>query len=114
MKTQKFEIVDAWAVHGDSGTDRHNDGPLIGYCNNQKDAEAYAQGKGWWGGCGKIEKVPALVINGDTYILASPEPVKFVEGASERLAAEQKQHDEALRQRTLASMTAEQRRVLGY
>jgi hypothetical protein len=113
LKNQKIDFIDAWAVHGDSGSERTDDAPVIGYCNTAADAAAYALGKGWWGRPGKVTPVSAMVIDGDTYILAQREPVRFVEGASEALAAKHKQQDSELRARTIAGLSAEQRRVLG-
>jgi hypothetical protein len=109
MSNQAFEIIDAWAVHGDGGENRV--GPVIGYANSKENADAYAAGKAWYGGDGYVKKVSAMVINGETYILASSRPVTFV-GAKEAEVVAQKRRDEELRQQTLASLTPDQRRVL--
>lgn len=109
------KIIHAWAVHGDSGSVQNTgNGPIIGYCETELDADLHSQGKGSWGGKGAVSKVKMLVlqngVDSKMYALAQPFPVKF---HTLEVHLVQKRDDALLRAETLARLTAEQRRVLG-
>ena len=96
-------IITVYAHHGDGG-DRGT-GPIRGYCSTRFDAEQAAKGQGWYGGDGWVSEVRAIKINYDIYILASDSPIDL-DGKRQRA-------DDDLKALTLASLSAEQKRVLG-
>jgi hypothetical protein len=112
----KPEFITVFEVQGDCGSERGGEGPVEGYCDTRPNAVAFAQGKGWWGSEGKIVEVTAIVIDGKVYPLRQPEPVTLmnrmeVMNSSQRASAEIHRQ---LREETLAELTPEQRRNLGF
>lgn len=95
--------IEVWKAHGDGG--EHGIGPVIAYCSTESQAKQAAAKQGWCGGDGAVTHAPALKIDGKVWVLAQREPID--------LDSEQAKRDEALRAKTLASLNAEQRRVLG-
>jgi hypothetical protein len=96
-------IIKVWAYHGDGG--ERGVGPVIGYCSSKYDADVQSKHTGFYGGKGWVSEVPAIKINHDVYILAHDKPVD--------LDGKRKQADEDLKALTLASLSDEQKRVLG-
>jgi hypothetical protein len=101
-----YEIIPIWKAHGDGG--ERSRGPVVGYAMTQDDAHRLADGRGWWGGNGGTSEGFAIKIDGTLYALEQKEAIVL-----EKVAAELKAKDDSLRKRTLASLTAEQKRVLG-
>ena len=99
-----MELVDVWQAHGDSGSDQWR-GPVIAYCSTEAQANLAAERRGWYGGHGGVSKARGLKIDGQVWLLAREEPIDL-----DSLSAKQ---DEELRERTLAGLSSEQRRVLG-
>ena len=98
-----IKIIKVWAYHGDGG--ERGIGPILGYCSSKYDAEQKAQHSGWYGGQGWVAEHSAIKINHDVYVLATPHPID--------LDGVQKQADAELKAKTLASLTSDQKRVLG-
>lgn len=98
------KFITVYAVHGDSGGDR-SEGPIIAYYSGKSVAEKKAQNSGWYGGYGGVSTHCAIVIDDQVYLLAKDTPIDL----DQKLALA----DELLRVATLASLTAEQKRVLG-
>ena len=99
-----MEILQVWAAHGDGG--ERSIGPIIGYFDTEDRAHEFAKQKGWYGGNGNVSRKHALRIDGLTYILDSKYPVD--------MNREQETRDAALKEATLAELSPEQRRVLGF
>lgn len=97
------KIIKVYAHHGDGG-DRGT-GPIRGYCSSRYAAESAAQGQGWYGGNGWVSESYAIKINHDVYVLASKDPIDL-DGKSAQTDAE-------LKAQTLASLSEDQKRVLG-
>lgn len=96
-------IIKVWAYHGDGG-DRGT-GPILGYCSSKYDADQKAKHSGWYGGQGWVAEHTAIKINHDIYVLANPQPID--------LDGVKAQSDADLKAKTLASLTDDQKRVLG-
>lgn len=96
----EIEQITVWQAHGDGG-DRCV-GPVIAYCRSRELAARAAKGKGWYGGNGEVTSRQALRIDGEVWLLHYHEPIKL-----------DVDRDADLRERTIAAMSAEQRRVLG-
>ncbi|MEN9489565.1 MAG: hypothetical protein RJA63_14 [Pseudomonadota bacterium] len=97
------ERITVWQAHGDGG-DRCR-GPVIAYCGSRAQAAHAAKGRGWYGGNGEVTSRPALRIAGKVWLLHAPDPIEV-----DALDADR---DADLRARTIAALSAEQRRVLG-
>ncbi len=93
-----------YAAHGDGG--ERGIGPVLGYYSTHEQAKAAAKGQAWYGGDGFVQERPALLIDGQTWLLAEPAPID--------LDGLRKIRDAQLLAETLAGLTDEQRRVLGY
>lgn len=93
-----------YKAHGDAGTDR-GIGPVIGYFTSESQASLFARGKGWYGSDGGTSAAYAIQIDGKWYVLESRNPID--------LDRNQAEADAILRAETLASLTADQKRVLG-
>ena len=102
-KYKDVVIIKVYAHHGDGG-DRGT-GPIRGYCSTRHDAEQAAKGQGWYGGDGWVSEAHAIEINHKVYVLADKDPIDL-DGKNARSDAE-------LKEKTLASLTADQKRVLG-
>ena len=98
-----MEKIDVWKAHGDGG--ERGIGPVIAYCSTKAQAENAAKGRGWYGGNGHVTRCAALRIDGMVWLLDQPEPIDLDSLEAKR--------DAELKAQTLASLTAEQRRVLG-
>lgn len=101
---EMIERIDVWQVHGDGGNEREV-GPVIAYCSTMAQAEQAAKGCGWYGGDGAVQNRAALRIEGQVWLLAERDPID--------LDSVQAKRDAELREKTLASLSHEQRRVLG-
>jgi hypothetical protein len=99
----KPEIIKIFEVHGDGGEWGY--GPVIGYATTPYNAKMMAKGKGFFGSEGMYMEVPALTINGVTYVLKKEYPIELNDVQATK--------DADLRAKTLASLTPEQKRVLG-
>ena len=97
------KIIKVYAYHGDGG--ERGTGPVMGYCSSKYDADIASAHTGFYGGKGWVSEVPAIKINHDVYILAHDYPVDL-DGVRAKSDAE-------LKAKTLASLSAEQKRVLG-
>lgn len=98
-----MEKIEIWQAHGDGG--ERGIGPVIAYCSTENAAQKAAKGRGWYGGDGFVSKSHALRIEGKVWLLASPEPIDLDSIGAKR--------DAELREKTLAGLTPDQRRVLG-
>lgn len=103
IENARVEIFQVWAAHGDNGGS--GTAPVIGYFDSYGKADAAAKGRGWYGGNGNVSDHTAIKVNDKCYLLAR--------NAEIDLNLDQKKRDEELRQATLASLTDEQKRVLG-
>lgn len=97
------EVFAVWAAY--EGSDKGY-GPKIGTFSTVFAAARAAAGKGWYGGDGDVvEQVAIMSANGEIVII------------SERaidLDGEASKRDARLKEDTLANLTPEQRRVLGF
>ena len=80
-------------------------GPVIAYCTTKAQAEHEAKGAGWHGRNGAVLEVRALRIDGEVWLLKRDTPIDLDYAQAKR--------DADLREKTLASIDDEQRRVLG-
>lgn len=65
-----YEIITAYAVHGDGG--QNMKGPLIVVCSTEAKAKQVCKGRGWYGGDGSI--VPRKLLRvGDVHFLLERE-----------------------------------------
>ena len=99
-----MEQIEVWVAHGDNGGGSGK-GPAIAYCSTHSQAQEAAKGQGWYGGNGAVVSRPALKIDGKVWLLAERDPIDIDSSQSKR--------DAELREKTLASLNDEQRRVLG-
>ena len=97
------KIITVYAYHGDGG--ERGVGPVIGYCSSKYEADVASQNTGFYGGKGWVSEARAIKINHDVYILAHANPVDL-DGVKAKADAE-------LKEKTLASLSSEQKRVLG-
>lgn len=102
-QTNNPEIRKIYEVHGDGGEWGY--GPVIGYASTPDNAKMMAKGKGFFGSEGMYMEVPALTINGVTYVLKKEYPIELDNVEATK--------DAELKEKTLASLTPEQKRVLG-
>lgn len=89
-------------------TKENEDGRFIGYhsfYSTESRASENTKGHGAWGSESGVNELPAIVVNGNTYVLQYAEPVD--------LDLHNAKADEQLKQETLASLSSEQKRVLG-
>lgn len=96
-------ITEIWRAHGDGG--EFGQGPVIGYFTRESAARQFAHGKAWYGGNGHVTKGWAIQIGNDWYELTDSSPID--------LDNQQKIADQELKRQTLASLTPDQKRVLG-
>lgn len=99
-----YEIISVWAYYGDSG-EGGGRSPLLGYCSSFNLAARAAKGKGFWGGDGAVSVCKALKIGSEIFALIDEKPID--------LNGTKVAQDAKLREQTLASLTVEQKRVLG-
>lgn len=99
----KPEIITIYVHHGDGG-DRGT-GPIQGYCSTRHAAEQSAKGQGWYGGDGWVGEACAIKFLESWYVLADKHPIDL-DGVNAKIDAE-------LKATTLASLTEDQKRVLG-
>lgn len=97
------KIIKVWVYHGDGG--ERGVGPILGYCSTKYEADQQSAHTGFYGGKGWVSEVPAIKINHDVYILAHDKPVDL-DGVKAKCDAD-------LKAKTLASLTDDQKRVLG-
>lgn len=102
-ETMSAEIFKIYATH--ASKDEYNIGPIIGFFSNRTTAELFGQGKGWFGGNGSVTAEWAVKIDGKYYHLVSCQSIDLDRKASEA--------DAMLKQQILASLTPDQKRVLG-
>lgn len=96
--------VDGWTVY--STVDEFGRrGSLQGVYSCKVSAEEAAVGIGWYGEKGEVLQVSLMKVGDEHYQLASPEPID--------LDLKKKISDADLREKTIASLAPEQRRVLG-
>jgi hypothetical protein len=100
--TQQAEIIKVYEYHGDGG--ERGIGPVLGYTANHADAVAATRGKGWYGSDAHISTLTCIKVGDEYYVLANTTPI--------RLDGDRKV-DEERRQRLLAGMSPEDKRVLG-
>jgi hypothetical protein len=87
------------------GDDRRAPDVLEGYASTRGAAEEAGRGRGWYGGPGRVTEEEAVVIDGKVFVLRYADPID--------LDSTKKAADAKLREETIASLTAEQKRVLG-
>jgi hypothetical protein len=68
-----IEIKIVFAVHEDE--DDRNPGPPKHFFEGKSDAEKYAVGRGWYCGTATVTKQSVLIVDGEAYLLAQPEPI---------------------------------------
>ena len=100
--TTQAQIIKVYTYHGDGG--ERGLGPILGYTTNKADAVAATRGKGWYGGDAHISEDDAIKVGDEVFFLKSTTPV--------RLDGDRKV-DEERRQRLLAQLSPEDKRVLG-
>lgn len=81
-------------------------GGIIGYFSEESVAKKEAKGKGSWGENASIDVLYSVELNGNTYILANG-------GKPVDVDLKKARNDAKLKEDTLASLTDEQKRVLG-
>ena len=96
-------IFKVYASRGDGG--ERGVGPIIAFHSSKDLAESHAKGRGFYGGNGGITVHHAIKVDSLTYVLLNDQPVD-IDGIQARI-------DSELRSKTLASLTADQKRVLG-
>lgn len=97
------ELTTVYAV-----TKEDSEGRIIGYhafYSTEAMAITNTKGHGAWGSDSEVKALPAIILNGNTYILQFAEP--------DDVDLNKAKADEQLRQETLSSLSSEQRRVLG-
>lgn len=99
----KPEIIKIFEVHGDGGERGY--GPVIGYASTESKAREMAKSEGFFGSDGIYTEVPAIVVNGVVYALRREYPIDIDNAQATK--------DAELKAKTLASLTPEQKRVLG-
>lgn len=102
MGTAVVEFLQVFEVRGQAGEMVPK--PIIGYASTARKAQEMAKGKGYFGD-GTYIKVPGVKIDGFFYVLTSGCPTDLDNIQADR--------DAELRDSTLASLTVEQKRVLG-
>lgn len=103
MSNVSVEIIKVYEVHGDGGERGY--GPVIGYASTESIAKEMAKGEGFFGSDGIYTEVPAIKVNGVFYALKKEFPIDLDNAQTTK--------DAELKAKTLASLTAEQKRVLG-
>lgn len=99
-----YRIVNVFAVY--TTVDEYGRcGKRIGFFTDQGKAREAAKGQGWYGSEGNIVPCYAIEVDGQFYALEDPQPIVL----DRNTVAD----DEKLRQSTLASLTPDQKRVLG-
>ncbi|RYD52521.1 MAG: hypothetical protein EOP83_23145 [Verrucomicrobiaceae bacterium] len=103
-------IARMWTAHVVTG-ERGERGAMIGIYEQQGDAKAAADGKGWYGGMGDVSPVMTLTLpSGQTYLLQSSTPVEI----NVNLIQREKEIREQARQKLAAlGLTAQERALLG-
>jgi hypothetical protein len=96
-------IITIFAAHGDGG--ERGTGPVVGYYSTLEAAKARAYHAGWYGGDGGTSVAKAIEVGGEMFVLLSDKPIDLDDKKSDA--------DKRLREETLNSLSAEQRRVLG-
>jgi hypothetical protein len=97
------DFFNVFEVHGDGG--ERSSGPVIGYASTEDKAKVMAHGKGFFGSDGVYFEVPAIKVNDKIFVLKKDYPVDLDDTQATK--------DAELRSKTLASLTPEQKRVLG-
>lgn len=100
------QVITVYAAHGDGG-ERYI-GPIIGVFSTESSARGFAQKRGWWGGDGAVSERKAVrLASGEVYLLDkdNSDPID--------LDRQQAEYDASLREKTLAGLSDEQKRVLG-
>lgn len=83
-------------------------GSRNGIFTSRSKADTEAIGIGWWGGTGTVLIEYAITIDGETYMLSSPDPVEL-----DITSAEAKLAKENLKKAALAKLTSDERKALG-
>lgn len=111
------QLIKIWAAHGDG--EGRGKGPILDFCDSESTACERSKGEGWWGGPGDVEEVPALLVDGEVWVLRQATPAQVLNYSQVRelkagaRGTTPEAEDEKLRNETLASLTQDQRRVLG-
>lgn len=98
------KIIEIYAAHGDSGSERGGLGPIIGFFSSRNDAERFAKGQGWWGSNGVVRERSAIVIDDQIYLLERPDPIDLDRKAEIKTLEIKKQ--------ALSKLTEEEKRAL--
>lgn len=104
---QGFQIIPLWEVRATSD-ESGQPTTLEGYTPTKEEADAFAVGKGWYGGKGVVTPVWGLKIDGMVFALAQPEPVNFPE-----VKKKQEDADAVRRAKLLKELSADDLRILG-
>lgn len=81
-------------------------GKIVGYFTDKDSALLVSDGHGWYGGQGKVETLHAIEAgSGKYFLLAQPKPVRLDVDLVKELAAK--------KEKALAKLTSEERRLLG-
>lgn len=99
----EIELITVYAYHGDGG--ERGTGPVIGWCSTEDKAQIAGRHTGYYDSQGGVSTANAIKIGNDFYLLARKKPID-VDGINGK-------HDDILRDKTMASLTSEQKRVLG-
>jgi hypothetical protein len=105
MTTSKQSTVTLYVAHEDTDKSEGRGGTLvIGYYESREDAARAAEGKGVWGGVGRIETLECVRLGDDYY------PVDRYIHASTVVTRDAT----AARARALAKLSPEERAALGF
>lgn len=104
QKTVDWEFTEVYSVYTQEN-EFGRQGAKLGDFSASTDAASFAVGKGWWGGNADVVPQKALKVGEHIFLLQSKKPID--------LDGQQKKKDDELREKTLESLSPEQRRVLG-
>ena len=99
-----YEIIRAYKVY-ETIDEYGRHGAIVGIFQHSAEANEAAENKGWYGGKGTVLPVSLISVDGKLFELAIDVEVD--------LNRQKAKADAKLKAETLASLTAEQRRVLG-
>lgn len=99
-----YERFQVWAVRNDT-YERDDTSSVLAYYDSYGKAQERAVGKGWFGATARITKHEALRVGNNVWLLAKDTPIDVTQDESIS--------DDDLREQTLATLSANQKRVLG-
>lgn len=97
-----LEIKEIYAVN--QGDNEFNCGQPRWFFDSKTDAELCAVGRGWFGGVAPVRKHSAIVVDGNTYLLARVDPLNINESPED---------EQAKKNAARAKLTEAERKLLG-